>query len=78
MLLLVWIDRNRGCFRVPFVVGGFFQVPMYDPPPLRCVGVWIGLGFSRNCLGFFLESDRGGAFSGLLSFWGGCFRFFFR
>ena len=50
---------------------------MHDPPlpPLRCVGVWFGLGFSRNCLGFYLESDRGGAFFGLLPSWGGRFRF---
>jgi len=63
-----------GSFRVVEVFSASDACPP-PLPPLRCVGVWFGLGFSRNCLGFFLESDRGGAFFGLLSLWGGCFRF---
>ena len=52
-----------------------FLVPMYDPPlpPLSCVGVWIGLGFSRNCLGFFSESDQGGAIFRFFLWIGACF-----
>ena len=45
--------------------GGIFGFRcMTPPPPFRGVGVWIGLGFSRNCLGFLLESDRGGGIFG--------------
>ena len=54
---------------------------MYDPPPpymvVYCRGLEIALGISRNGLGFYLESDRDGAFFGFLSsdgavFTGGC------
>jgi len=44
-------------------------------PPSPLYVVWSGFGFSRNCLGFFLESDRDGAFFGLLPSWGDCFTF---
>jgi len=61
---------------VPDLVGAFFALlsvgglvfgvgGMHPPLPL-CVGCF-GLGFSRNCLGFVLESDREGGFSGFLS-----------
>ena len=71
----------RGRFRVPFVWWRVFQVPMHDPPyPLYRYVLWgvrSCLGFSRNGLGFYLESDRiGGVFGFLLSigvvFTGGC------
>ena len=65
-----------GVFGFLSLWGGLFGFRCMTPlPPLRCVGVWVGLGFSRNCLCFFVESDRGGAVFGLLSLWGVCFRF---
>ena len=59
------------------VIGGVFGFRcMTLPPPYFCgTREWIDLGFSWNCRCFFLESDRDGAFFGLLSLWGGCFRF---
>ena len=72
MLFRIWLGRFSRCFRWVTWFSGLEACP---PPPL-CVGCF-GLGFSRNCLGFVLESDREGGFSGFLSmdgvvFTGGC------
>jgi len=53
----------------------FIQASLHDPPPppyALCVD-WSW--FFSELPGFFMESDRGGAVFGLLSLWGGCFRF---
>jgi len=82
LFLYEWVVS--GAFSDSFSCGGFVRVPMHDPIlPLyvvwMCGSALVFLGivrvFSWNCPCFFLELDRNGAFFGLLSLWGGCFRF---
>jgi len=46
VLLLVWIDGDRGCFRVPFVGWLGFHGLMCDPPSPLLYGMMPGWGQS--------------------------------
>ena len=61
-----------GVFGFLSLWGDVFALGCMTPPPppctvVYCRGLGIALGFSRNGLGFVLESDRDGAFFGFLS-----------
>ena len=74
-----WYDGGLigGVFGLLPGIGAFFVVGCVNPPfPLYLLGCF-GLGFSRNCLGFVLESVAGGGifmflFVDGVVFTGGC------
>ncbi len=68
-----WYGRGRigGVFGFLSLWGDVFALRCMTPPSpytvVYCRGLGIALGISRNGLGFYLESDRDGAFFGFLS-----------
>ncbi len=65
MLFRIWLGRFSRCFRG---MAWFLGVGGMTPPLPPSCWVWcFGLDFSRNCLGFVLESVEGGGVFGFLS-----------